>query len=125
MRALSIRQPWAWLIVHGFKCVENRDWPTNVRGPILIHAGKNIEHNDVEWVRAMFPEIPLPDAFPVGGIVGEGRVTGCVAKLDDPWFFGPYGFTLAGAKPLPFAPLRGQLGFFPVEWPVVAPERTP
>ncbi len=30
--ALSIRQPWAWLIIHACKDVENRDWPTRVRG---------------------------------------------------------------------------------------------
>jgi hypothetical protein len=39
MRTLSIRQPWAWLIVNGHKPVENRDWATSFRGPVLIHAG--------------------------------------------------------------------------------------
>lgn len=29
MAALSIRQPWAWLVVQGYKDIENRDWPTN------------------------------------------------------------------------------------------------
>ena len=33
MKALSVKQPWAWAIFHG-KDVENRDWPTNVRGPV-------------------------------------------------------------------------------------------
>lgn len=36
---ISIRQPCAWLIVHGWKNIENRLWPTRVRGPVLIHAG--------------------------------------------------------------------------------------
>ena len=40
MRTLSIRQPWAWLIVHGHKDVENREWATDYRGPLLIHASK-------------------------------------------------------------------------------------
>ncbi|MEI3544750.1 MAG: ASCH domain-containing protein [Alphaproteobacteria bacterium] len=37
---LSIRQPWAWLIVNGYKDIENRTWPTHFRGKVLIHAGK-------------------------------------------------------------------------------------
>ena len=35
---LSIRQPWAWLIAHGWKNIENRTWPTGYRGRFLIHA---------------------------------------------------------------------------------------
>mgnify|MGYP002359850962 FL=1 len=38
MKALSIRQPWAGLIIHGYKDIENRDWPTRYRGPLLVHA---------------------------------------------------------------------------------------
>ena len=38
MKAISIRQPWAWLIVHGYQDVENRTWSTKHRGPILIHC---------------------------------------------------------------------------------------
>lgn len=40
MLALSIRQPWAWLIINGGKDIENRDWPTKFRSRILVHAGK-------------------------------------------------------------------------------------
>ncbi|WP_229215634.1 ASCH domain-containing protein [Duganella sp. CY15W] len=40
MKALSIRQPWAWLIVNGYKDIENRSWSTNVRGKVLVHASK-------------------------------------------------------------------------------------
>lgn len=40
MRALSIRQPWAWAIVHAGKRVENRSRNTNIRGHFLIHAAK-------------------------------------------------------------------------------------
>ena len=35
---LSIRQPWAWLVAHGWKNIENRTWQTNYRGRLLIHA---------------------------------------------------------------------------------------
>ncbi len=41
LRVLSLRQPWAWLIVNGYKDIENRSWRTNHRGPLLIHASSN------------------------------------------------------------------------------------
>ncbi|MFI7644097.1 ASCH domain-containing protein [Nonomuraea sp. NPDC049400] len=39
MKALSVRQPWAWAITHGQKDIENRTWTTGYRGPLAIHAG--------------------------------------------------------------------------------------
>lgn len=44
MRILTVRQPWAWAIIHGGKDVENRVWGTTYRGPVAIHvAGKYAE----------------------------------------------------------------------------------
>ena len=34
MKALSIRQPWAWAIINAGKDIENRQWPTKFRGSI-------------------------------------------------------------------------------------------
>lgn len=49
MKAISINQPWAWCIVNGYKPIENRDWATQFRGTVLIHAGKKFkEDNDPE-----------------------------------------------------------------------------
>ncbi|MGH2666094.1 ASCH domain-containing protein [Flavobacterium sp.] len=42
MKALSIKQPWASLIAHGIKDIENRKWKTNFRGRIYIHASGQI-----------------------------------------------------------------------------------
>lgn len=39
LRALTIRQPYAWAIAHGRKTVENRSRPISYRGPLAIHAG--------------------------------------------------------------------------------------
>ncbi len=114
MKALSIQQPWAWLIVSGIKDVENRNWPTSVRGRVLVHAGKTLDTQGLAWVRGRFPHIALPRDFELGGIVGEAVLVGCVTDHDSPWYFGPYGFVLREAKPLPFRALRGQLGFFEV-----------
>lgn len=41
-KVLSVRQPWASLIVCGFKPFENRSWSTSHRGPVWIHASKRI-----------------------------------------------------------------------------------
>lgn len=118
MFALSIRQPWAWLIVNGYKDIENRSWPTKYRGPVLIHAGKSYDSG--------FNPFGLPSSALLapnsrmtekGGIVGIVEIVDCTTDSESPWFFGEYGFVLRNARPLPFFPCRGQLGFFDVKLP--------
>jgi hypothetical protein len=46
MRIITIKQPWAHLIVAGTKNIENRNWPTNYRGPVLVHAGVALNRLD-------------------------------------------------------------------------------
>ncbi len=130
-RALSIKQPWAWLIVNGHKDVENRDWPTRMRGPIFIHAGKSYDRaclverfgrlvptpQWVEWLtgRGLGGVLTeLPTSFDLGGIVGLAEITDCVTQSTSPWFVGEYGFVVKRARPLPFVALKGQLMFFQV-----------
>lgn len=117
MKALSIRQPFAWLIVNGYKDIENRDWATNFRGRVLIPAGltypKRDYRADAEIYGARFSSYPERDTM-LGGIVGVATIIGCVTASDSEWFFGPYGFTLIDAKPLLFVPCKGKLGFFNV-----------
>lgn len=48
MKALSIRQPWAWLIVNGHKDIENRSWPTRFRGKFLVHASNGMTRSEYE-----------------------------------------------------------------------------
>jgi hypothetical protein len=40
VRAITVRQPWAWAIAHAGKHVENRSRPVSYRGPLLIHTGQ-------------------------------------------------------------------------------------
>jgi hypothetical protein len=126
--ALSIKQPWATLLVHGRKTVEVRGWPTPRRGRVLIHAGRVPDRRPEGW--ALLPESLRPAARLLGGIVGEAGLTGCVGygtreqfaadrerHLNDPaWFRGRrlYGFLFADMKPLAFRPCPGNLYFFPV-----------
>jgi len=121
MHALSIQQPWAWLIANGHKDVENRTWPTNFRRTFLIHAGKKFDLNGYQAVQQLIATKNLPivlparSAFDLGGIVGAAEVHGCVTHHQSLWFFGPYGFLIRNAEPLPFEPMRGQLNFFQVK----------
>lgn len=116
MKALSIRQPWAWLIVNGHKDIENRNWHTNFRGPVLIHAGKAMTKGEYESCRFIAEDIgitiPPFNELQRGGIVGVAEIVGCVTTSNSPWFFGHYGFQIANAKPLDFVARGGALGFF-------------
>ena len=122
MMALSIRQPWAWLILNAGKDIENRNWPTRFRGRFLIHASKGMTRAEYEdaidplWAGGG-PSIDLPDfgLLERGGIVGEAELVDCVTNSDSPWFCGLFGFVLCDPRTLPFRPYRGQLGFFQIE----------
>lgn len=113
--ALSIQQPWAWAIVHGGKTIENRTWRTRFRGRFLIHAGQRFDSDGEGFILAKCPHLPGRDQLPRGGIVGVAELVGCVTRSDSEWFFGPIGFILRNARPLPFVPCRGQLGIFEVK----------
>jgi hypothetical protein len=114
VKALSLRQPWAWLVAAGHKDVENRTWATRFRGEFLLHAAKTFDHAGYERVlRETHLVLPAPGEFERGGIVGTAELVDCVTRHDSPWFWGPYGFVLRNARPLPFQPLRGMPGFFP------------
>lgn len=114
---LSIRQPWAWLIVNGHKDIENRTWKTHFRGKVLVHAGKKWDEDvTLADIKAMYG-VEVPRRLKTGGIVGMVEITDCVTKSKSPWFFGPYGFTLKDAEPLPFHPCKGKMGFFRLDEP--------
>ena len=115
LKAISIRQPWAWLIVNGYKDIENRVWSTNVRGPVLIHAGQSKSDTTAEalaFIKRKYHVADLPDAFETGGIVGIAEITGCVQRHRSKWFQGPYGWLITNASRLPFKPVKGHLKFF-------------
>ena len=121
MKALSIRHPWAWLIINGYKDIENRTWATPLRGRIYVHAGKNVDRTVPPFNGKTPPQIegwrdiPPIGLYTLGCIVGEVDIVDCVNRSDSPWFQGPFGFVLANAKaynkPIPY---KGQLRFFDV-----------
>lgn len=128
MKALSIQQPWAQLIVEGLKDIENRTWRHSLRGEILVHAGKRVDTHSYVWLLNNWAELGVPGAvgdlldryrtqpFPTGGIIGRTTIVDCARVHSSPWkITGQWGFVLAHSAPLPFMPCKGALGFFEVQ----------
>ena len=120
MKAFSIRQPWAWLIIKGEKTIENRGWLSHYRGPLCIHAALIFDKEGYRWVKRNFPHIKMlkPKQFACGAIIGYVDMIGCIQPEEDyhsPWFSGPYGFLFRNPveleSPIPY---KGQLGLFEV-----------
>lgn len=145
LRALSLRQPWAFLVVHRSKSIENRRWQTPFRGDFLIHAAKGCtrqEHADaLAFAEGAAPGcttgMPAWKETERGGIVGIARLVAVIAPrlemirgtLDHyppgvnwRWHMiqTQFGFVLENVRPVPFIPCRGMLGFFDVPDEVMA-----
>src|SRR5215469_16909004 len=93
MKVLVVKQPWAWLIVNGYKDIENRSWQTEYRGTLLIQASANLPPQNQQqemWQYARQRGIKnLPEEFQVGGIIGMAELKDCVTKSRSKWFHGP------------------------------------
>ena len=75
MKALTIKEPWATLIIEKYKGYEFRSWKTNYRGKILIHTGINVEKNMLK----RFNDYNLN--INPGYIIGEAELVDCI-KVD-------------------------------------------
>ena len=137
MKALSIKQPWAWLICAGYKDIENRDWfigrkvasgavnfTISLPMRVYVHTGKTFDYDGFnavcEWIGKGLVNPVNPDewaklaVYPtLGAVIGEVDIVDCVMKSASPWFVGKYGFVLSNPveydKPIP---CKGKLGFF-------------
>jgi activating signal cointegrator 1 len=72
MKALTVNQPWASLIVDGRKPWETRSWFTPYRGPLAIHAGLKV---DRESCRGFGYN---PDTIPRGCVLGIVDLARCL-----------------------------------------------
>jgi hypothetical protein len=119
LKALSIRQPYAYAILHLRKPVENWTWYTAFRGRFLIHASLTFgddERRETENLVEHFG-VDIPDDLPLGGIVGEAELVDVVTCHPSEWFEGPFGFVLKNVRPLPFYRVPGKQRFFDVAYP--------
>lgn len=115
MKALSIRQPWAYKILRGAKKVEYRTWATEYRGPLLICTSLTWDENgkkkpDPQTLRVKYPQ----------------GVAYCVVDLTDikselvehPWYDDRKQlyceWYLANPRPVKQFPVKGRLHLFDV-----------
>ena len=73
MKVLTIKQPWATLIMQGDKRFEFRSWQTKYRGDLLIHAGKGIDKDAMERLAKY-----LPKELSYGKILGKVKLVDCI-----------------------------------------------
>lgn len=142
--ALSLTQPWAFLMLElppeQRKNVENRSWNTRVRGDVWVHASKKMTRDDYEGaietaglVLGVDPVVPRFEEIKRGGIVGRFRIVDVLPPRDRQgefelartksrsWHFtDSFGFIVRDAKPVPFVPCAGALGFWRVPPAVLA-----
>ena len=118
MKALSIRQPWAWLIVHGGKDVENRSWHTKLRGRFLVHASKGMTKDEyteaADFARTLGITVPPADQLLRGGVIGSVVLVDSQDTSQSPWYMGQKALVLREPLSLPFIRIKGQLGFFEI-----------
>jgi len=122
MKALSIRQPWAELIIRGIKDVENRSWSTNHRGPLAIHAARTFDLNlddqeerkEYEYLRDEYGIDK--DALAYGALVGTVEVIEVTKQAKSKWHIqGNWGWYLKNQSRLEKpVPMRGMPGLFEV-----------
>lgn len=127
MKALSLRQPWAELILQGRKTIETRTWRTAHRGLFAIHAAWKVD-GDAASLYGFDPE-----SLVSGALVGTAEIVDMIEFDDESWAAlrdqhlvpdtaheGRVGWRLANVRRLvePI-PLRGLPGLFPLDEAVV------
>lgn len=116
MKALSLKQPYAELILQGRKTIELRNWNTKFRGEFLIHASKNPDKSAMQ--KFGFATLPC------GCIVGKAKLVDVKHYTNEEEHsldkdkhlassaWGNYGFVLIDAQRIPPIKCKGALGFW-------------
>lgn len=128
MKVLTIKQPFASLIMAGLKEYEFRTWKTKYRGEVLIHAGKGIDKEAMKRYKYLKLD------YPIGYIIGKVNITDCIPVDDsfkdelnrnnpivyygilkgDPTWKG-YGFKIENIKKIVPVRISGKLSFWNYE----------
>jgi hypothetical protein len=110
MKALTVKQPWAWAILHAGKDIENREWRTHYRGPLAVHAGARL-HRDAALPRRSPMLGPRDLVF--SAILGVVDLVDVVESNRSKWFHGTFGWVLKNPRPLARPILcKGRLGLW-------------
>src|SRR5260370_39412575 len=141
MKVLSVAQPYATLLVLGAKRLETRPWQTAHRGPLAIHAARNLS----AAARALCRQEPFRSLLraggvaswsdlPLGAVIGAVELTGCLRVEDLPppeepeaslgdFAPGRWVWHVRRALRLPQPlPARGRLGLFDADLSPTPPE---
>lgn len=98
MKALTLNQPWASLVVIGAKSIETRSWRTSYRGPLLIHAGRRWTADEQASYRDAVLVLEMAGwRRPPAEFLAPGVHLGCVMAL----------CRLADCRPMPTPPPEG------------------
>ena len=107
LMAVTVYQPWAFLLAAGYKPLENRDWrPTNtvpLGSRMAIHAGMKFDPGEVKAIVDELQDTGVlkvrPEDRPLtlamlgaqcGHILSVGRLAGIVTQSESPYFVGKY-----------------------------------
>ena len=129
MKAISIRQPWASLIMKGIKDVENRTFKaTLLPSTVLIHTGVSVEKGSIDelcnsvWVQGIITmngiimgNIPDFMEMPRSAILGYATIVDCTQNYPSDWAApGCYNWVIKDVYEFdkPILGAKGQLGFF-------------
>lgn len=82
MQGLTIHQPWAWLIANGYKTIETRNWPTDYRGKLAIHAGRTLARDDADAFRSVGVPVPKDEELVLGAVVAVADLVDCRPLVD-------------------------------------------
>jgi len=130
VKALSVRQPYAWLIVTGAKLIENQHRLHLYRGELAIHASLRSDSRTIEEIEDRYTVCVDRDALRFGGIVGVVSVIDSVEgeePLDERFARWRnttyrYGLILADPRQIGFVPFRGRLSLFDVPDEMIRPD---
>lgn len=131
-KALSIRHPWCWLILNGYKNLEIRNWKTDKLGWIALHASKTFDWSGYRYIKEKkrIKTLPEPEAFETGKILGIARIDGMIPFTNKPdfylyrhkhlnnyewWAEKVYGWVLIDVKSIDPIECKGQLGLFTIK----------
>lgn len=84
MRVLSIRQPWATLIMLGIKQLETRRWRTDYRGELVIHAAATGGQTSTDALMRLerrigaMPTSLVEKDYPLGALLGIVQLDECL-----------------------------------------------
>lgn len=118
MKAITIKNPWAYLICSGEKDIENRSWRTNFRGRVLIHTAKTYDCRD------FVPRVICPS--PQSAIIGSVEIVDCIWNSSSKWSFSDcWNWVLENPELFdhPILDIRGALSFWDVPEGICIPRK--